>query len=273
MRVLPVLVSFAVLAGQPSFGQVGGPAEPPPADYAGRDYTDSKGCLFQRAVVNGAVLWAPRLDQSNKPVCGEVPTAAPVAEVAADAAPAPEPAPKAVAPAATKARRARPALVIVGTEAVASGDGLCPRGGARAWLSDGRRITRCGGGALDPASVNALGVPGLAVAGVSDDPAALARAKAQGAGGYRLVWSSDGTLEERPVGGAALWVQVGAFADPANTEAAATAVKGADLPVARQKVRGGALTAVLAGPFATEAAAAAARARLKAGFPGAFIRP
>jgi hypothetical protein len=273
MRVLPVLVSIAVLAGQPIFGQVSGPAEPPAADYAGRDYTDSKGCLFQRAVVNGAVVWVPRLDQSNRPVCGQAPGASPLAEATDEAAATTGAKPKMSAPVAMKSRRARPALVIVGTEAVAPGDALCRHGGARAWLSDGRRISRCGGGALDPESVNALGVPGLAVAGVSDDPGALARAKALGAGGYRLVWSSDGTVEERPVPGAALWVQVGAFADPANVGAAASAVKGADYAVARQKVRGGALTAILAGPFAMPAEAEAARARLAPEFPGAFVRP
>ncbi|WP_284162675.1 SPOR domain-containing protein [Frigidibacter sp. SD6-1] len=270
MRFLPVLVSFAVLAAQPTVGQVGGPAEPPPADYAGREYTDSKGCLFQRAVVNGAVHWVPRLDQANKPVCGQASGAAPVGEVIAAA---PESRPRMPQPAAMEPRRAPAALMIVGTETVPPGDALCRQGGARGWLNDGRRISRCGGGALDPASLNALGVPGLALAGTSDDPAALARAKALGAGGYRLVWSSDGTVEERPVTGAALWVQVGAFADPANAAAAASAVKGADFPVARQKLRGGALTAILAGPFATLSEAAAARAKLVARFPGTFVRP
>lgn len=53
-----------------------GPAELPPADFAGRQYVDSSGCVFVRAEVNGAVTWAPRLNRDRTPLCGYRPSLA-----------------------------------------------------------------------------------------------------------------------------------------------------------------------------------------------------
>jgi predicted small lipoprotein YifL len=52
----------------------GGPAELPPADFAGRQYVDSQGCVFVRAEVNGATAWAPRLNRDRTPLCGYRPS-------------------------------------------------------------------------------------------------------------------------------------------------------------------------------------------------------
>jgi hypothetical protein len=50
------------------------PAELPPADFAGRQYVDSQGCVFVRAEVNGATAWAPRLNRDRTPLCGYRPS-------------------------------------------------------------------------------------------------------------------------------------------------------------------------------------------------------
>lgn len=58
------------------------PAELPPADYAGQQYVDSKGCMFVRAGTGGKVIWLPRVTREGVPVCGNPPSGhrVPVAE-------------------------------------------------------------------------------------------------------------------------------------------------------------------------------------------------
>jgi hypothetical protein len=148
------------------------PVEAPAGDYAGRSYVDSAGCAFQRAVMNGTVLWAARVGADGAPVCGLAPTFAP--EVAA--------------------------------------------------------------------------VPVAAVPAV--------RAKAA------------------PVVLAGRWLQVGAFADPANADRALARLGALGLPRATLAVNGGRLKAVLAGPFEGRAAFDAALGTLRqAGFGELLARP
>ncbi|MDG1431640.1 MAG: SPOR domain-containing protein [Paracoccaceae bacterium] len=50
------------------------PAEYPPVPFEGREYVDSKGCVFIRAGVDGATNWVPRVTRDRNPVCGFEPT-------------------------------------------------------------------------------------------------------------------------------------------------------------------------------------------------------
>ena len=60
--------AFALLlAALPAEAEPIRPAELPPADYAGQQYVDSKGCMFVRAGAGGKVVWVPRVSREGVP--------------------------------------------------------------------------------------------------------------------------------------------------------------------------------------------------------------
>lgn len=143
-------------------------------------------------------------------------------------------------------------------------------GAQRYLLSDGRRVTRCSGEvAADPvAYLNALGIPGLTVAPGAPSRAEVRRAIRADAGAYRVVWANgkltaegeaarvSGKSARRMVAAPAAtdgarYVQVGAFAVPANADRAIARLKALGLPVAvaREGKAGQPLRTILAGPF------------------------
>ena len=83
------------------------PAEFPASSYQGRQYVDSKGCVFIRAGVGANVTWVPRITRDRKALCGFQPS---IAKAAPPAVPAAKPAPAKVA--ATAPARGRPAQVV-----------------------------------------------------------------------------------------------------------------------------------------------------------------
>lgn len=100
------------------------PTEFPPSSFKGKQYIDSKGCIFIRAGIDGNVTWVPRVSRSRKLVCGYKPSL--TAAVAARA-PKTKPAVAAavritVAPAATGAvtETRRPAVAAARTAAKAT---------------------------------------------------------------------------------------------------------------------------------------------------------
>ncbi|MEQ9258781.1 MAG: hypothetical protein RIG84_06760 [Roseovarius sp.] len=89
------------------------PAEFPPASFDGRQYVDSKGCVFIRAGVDGAVSWIPRMTRGRQQVCGFQPTLSAQArqpEPAPVTASAPAPRVVASAPPPQPVRSAPPAM-------------------------------------------------------------------------------------------------------------------------------------------------------------------
>lgn len=68
------------------------PAEFPPPSYKGKQYVDSKGCVFIRAGIDGNVSWIPRVTRARKTVCGFKPS------IVGQVAPAPAPVPAAEEP-------------------------------------------------------------------------------------------------------------------------------------------------------------------------------
>ncbi len=76
------VIALSVLVGQlglcvvhaQSFSPMDSPAEFPPSSYKGKQYVDSRGCVYIRAGIDGNVTWVPRVSRDRKVVCGFKPT-------------------------------------------------------------------------------------------------------------------------------------------------------------------------------------------------------
>ncbi len=71
--------------------QVKGPAEFPPRTFKGKQFVDSRGCVFVRAGYGATITWVPRVQRNRKQICGYKPTFAKPATQVAAAAPKPTP--------------------------------------------------------------------------------------------------------------------------------------------------------------------------------------
>ncbi|WP_170207055.1 hypothetical protein [Roseinatronobacter monicus] len=92
-------IALGVAAAVASMGhaQTNGldPAELPPAGFEGREYVDSRGCVFLRSTFGGEVTWVPRYGPDRQPVCNGTPSADAIADMVTE-----EEAPVAEAPVA-----------------------------------------------------------------------------------------------------------------------------------------------------------------------------
>lgn len=75
------LIAIGVLMGTVAAGSAiaqssagSQPAEFPPSSFKGKQYVDSKGCVFIRAGIDGTVSWIPRVTRKRSGVCGFKPT-------------------------------------------------------------------------------------------------------------------------------------------------------------------------------------------------------
>lgn len=83
MKLIRVF-AIAVIASSAGLGAVnakslrsaGEPAEFPPASYKGKQYVDSRGCVYIRAGIDGNVTWVPRVARNRKVICGYKPSLA-----------------------------------------------------------------------------------------------------------------------------------------------------------------------------------------------------
>ena len=120
------IIALAVLSGSLALTAAHGqtlrraqpPAEFPPASFKGKQYVDSRGCIYIRAGIDGNTTWVPRVSRERKQVCGFQPTKVAGATKAPAAASQPtlitvDPAARPAASAATTAKPApaKPKLV------------------------------------------------------------------------------------------------------------------------------------------------------------------
>lgn len=63
-----------VSAQQWTLATIGGPRNPPPPDFRGREFVDSRGCVFIRAGSTDVTNWVPRIAQGRTVLCGRTPT-------------------------------------------------------------------------------------------------------------------------------------------------------------------------------------------------------
>lgn len=91
--ILVVASSTGITSAQ-ALRDAGPPAEFPPASYKGKQYVDSRGCMYIRAGIDGNVTWVPRVNRQRQLICGQRPSLSP--SQLAGAAPRPQTAPEAV---------------------------------------------------------------------------------------------------------------------------------------------------------------------------------
>jgi len=70
-------LSLSTSLAAESLAKSTGPAELPPAGFAGSQFVDSKGCVYIRAGQDGAVQWIPRVNRTRQVICGFAPSFGP----------------------------------------------------------------------------------------------------------------------------------------------------------------------------------------------------
>lgn len=77
VKLTTIMIAILILgtgAAAQTLRDAGPPAEFPPATYKGKQYVDSRGCVYIRAGIDGNVTWVPRVTRNRKLVCGYEPS-------------------------------------------------------------------------------------------------------------------------------------------------------------------------------------------------------
>ncbi len=229
-----------------------GPAGLPPAGFEGRQFVDSKGCIYVRASYGGKVVWVPRLAPDRQPMCGFPPTFATGKSASLPhASPAARPRPGAAPPAPVMAVR-----IPEGYRPAWDDGRLNPDRGPRS-AAQSERMHRIWTRTVPMRLVDAAG------------------AKPPPAQSHPGALTLSGKSVARPQAQGPAYVQVGVFGVPENARRAIARLQRLGLPVSTRSLeRGGrSYQVVLAGPFSATAPLNAALVRARgAGFADAFLR-
>ncbi|WP_282602783.1 SPOR domain-containing protein [Paracoccus sp. PARArs4] len=267
------------------------PTPPPPAGFAGDQYIDAQGCVFQRADTG----WTARLDGAGTALCGFPPS------IAATRVAAPEPDAEAVL-VEKLTEGLRPEEFAAGPKpteqrlppaparhpdplqtAIAGAVAIDPVLRQKAGLSGPQDLCARMGYRPDPDAVVGLGLcPGMSVpkpvaATPEPAPAPSPAVRPKRPAPPKQATPEPPAARPRPPGdliaAGARYVQVGAFED-AGADAALRRIAAQGHPTAQIRPNGDkGPRIVLAGPFADRASLAAALAALRsAGFAGAVAR-
>lgn len=73
-QLVPFFTLILGLTAGSAFAQGDIPAEIPPSSFTGKQYVDSRGCVYVRAGISGNTVWVPRVTRTREQICGMQPS-------------------------------------------------------------------------------------------------------------------------------------------------------------------------------------------------------